>query len=127
VVASGGYPGEPKKGVLIHGLDRIECGRSCRSSTAGRARRAGDVVTSGGRVLGITALGRTVADARRQGLRGPVRRRVRGHALPQGHRGAVIDTSVVVPTLDEAETIERTLRRLRRLLPGAGAGRRERG
>jgi rSAM/selenodomain-associated transferase 2 len=31
----------------------------------------------------------------------------------------VIDTSVVVPTLDEAETIERTLRRLRRLLPGA--------
>jgi phosphoribosylamine--glycine ligase len=64
VVASGGYPGEPKKGVLIHGLDRIECGPELQVFHGGTRKKGGDVVTNGGRVLGITALGRTVADAR---------------------------------------------------------------
>jgi len=64
VLASGGYPGPSRNGLPIHGLDRVESSESLQVFHAGTARRGGDVVTSGGRVLGVTALGATLAEAR---------------------------------------------------------------
>ncbi len=62
VMAAGGYPEGYAKGAVIRGLPDAE-----RSDTkvfhAGTAERDGQVVTSGGRVLCVTALGRDVAEA----------------------------------------------------------------
>ena len=45
-------------------LDTVETGPDLQVFHAGTARRGSDIVTSGGRVLGVTGLGTTVADAR---------------------------------------------------------------
>lgn len=65
VIASGGYPEAPKVGVPISGLDeaaRIEGVTVFHSGTARGA--TGEVVTAGGRVLGVTAVGDDLAQAR---------------------------------------------------------------
>jgi phosphoribosylamine--glycine ligase len=64
VMASAGYPGEYEKGALIRGLD--EAGRlsNVKVFHAGTERRGGQAVTNGGRVLGITALGDNIGDAK---------------------------------------------------------------
>lgn len=63
ILASGGYPGSYPKGLPIEGLDKVE-----RSLVfhAGTALQDGQLVTSGGRVLGVTALGDDLAAARAQ-------------------------------------------------------------
>ncbi len=63
VLAAGGYPGDYEKGTPIHGLDRLHDWKGGVVFHAGTARRNGSVVTNGGRVLGVTALGDTIADA----------------------------------------------------------------
>ncbi len=64
VMASGGYPGSYAKGKSIGGLK--EAGRLPNTKVfhAGTARAGGQFVTNGGRVLGVTAWARTLADAR---------------------------------------------------------------
>ncbi len=62
VMASKGYPGSYEKGKVINGLNKI------RTNTvyvfhAGTAKKNGDIVTSGGRVLGVTALGDGIENA----------------------------------------------------------------
>ena len=65
VACSGGYPGEHAKGVPIFGLDRIETGPDLQVFHAGTAQKAGgDLVTAGGRVLAVTALGEDAEAAR---------------------------------------------------------------
>jgi len=64
VMASEGYPGPSKLGRTIEGLDTIETGDDLQVFHGGTAERDDQVVTSGGRVLGITALGDDVAAAR---------------------------------------------------------------
>jgi phosphoribosylamine--glycine ligase len=64
VVASGGYPNAYEKGKLIHGLDEAAALDGVLIFHAGTARRNADIVTNGGRVLGVTALGDTFAEAR---------------------------------------------------------------
>jgi phosphoribosylamine--glycine ligase len=64
VMASEGYPGPSKLGRAIDGLDAVETGDDLQVFHAGTATRDDQVVTSGGRVLGITALGDDVAGAR---------------------------------------------------------------
>jgi len=64
VMASGGYPGEYEKGKLITGIDQAEETGDVVVFHAGTADKNG-IVTNGGRVLGVTALGRTIADAKR--------------------------------------------------------------
>jgi phosphoribosylamine--glycine ligase len=64
VMTSEGYPGSTRLGRVIQGLDTVETGPDLQVFHAGTARRGNDIVTSGGRVLGVTALGATVADAR---------------------------------------------------------------
>jgi len=75
VLASAGYPESPRTGDRITGLDRaaaVEGVTVFHAGTArtGRAGEPGAVVTSGGRVLSVTALGDTVAAARDRAYRG---------------------------------------------------------
>ncbi|MFQ6131516.1 MAG: phosphoribosylamine--glycine ligase [Armatimonadota bacterium] len=57
VLASGGYPGSYEKGRPIHGLERAAQMEDVVVFHAGTAREDGQLVTAGGRVLGVTALG----------------------------------------------------------------------
>ncbi len=65
VLASRGYPDAPERGQVIHGLAEV-AGDDVWVFHAGTARRGDDLVTQGGRVLGVTALGTTLADARQR-------------------------------------------------------------
>jgi phosphoribosylamine--glycine ligase len=62
VLASAGYPERPVLGEPISGLERVPAG--IEVTHAGTALRDGEIVTSGGRVLGVTALGDNRAGAR---------------------------------------------------------------
>lgn len=64
VIASGGYPGDYQKGKKITGLAEAGKLKDVMVFHAGTAFDGGDIVTNGGRVLGVTALGRTIADAK---------------------------------------------------------------
>ncbi|MCA9299786.1 MAG: phosphoribosylamine--glycine ligase, partial [Phycisphaerales bacterium] len=62
VLAAHGYPDDPRKGDVIHGLDAVPA--DVLVDHAGTKRIGDDIVTNGGRVLAVTALGDTLADAR---------------------------------------------------------------
>ena len=62
VLASAGYPDAPRTGDAITGLDRV--GEGVEVTHAGTARDGDALVTAGGRVLNVTALGDTPASAR---------------------------------------------------------------
>lgn len=62
VLASAGYPESSSKGDVIHGLD--EAASIAEVTHAGTAARDGEIVTAGGRVLGVTGLGPDPAAAR---------------------------------------------------------------
>jgi phosphoribosylamine---glycine ligase len=64
VVASGGYPGAYETGLPISGLESATNLPGVEVFHAGTARRDGRVVTAGGRVLAVSALGKDLADAR---------------------------------------------------------------
>jgi phosphoribosylamine--glycine ligase len=63
VMASGGYPASYAKGFQIMGLDEVLKMEDVVVFHAGTSLRDGKVVNSGGRVLGVTGLGNTVAEA----------------------------------------------------------------
>jgi phosphoribosylamine--glycine ligase len=63
VMAAEGYPGEIAKGDVINGLDAADALQDVTVFHAGTAEQDGKVVTAGGRVLGVTARGTTVAAA----------------------------------------------------------------
>ena len=67
VLAAAGYPESPRRGDPITGLDRIDAARHPGVAVfhAGTALEDGQVVTSGGRVLCVTALGDSVKLAQR--------------------------------------------------------------
>ena len=62
VMAAGGYPGSYEKGKVISGIDDAE-ETGAVVFHAGTKANDGEVVTSGGRVLGVTAKGRDVREA----------------------------------------------------------------
>ncbi len=64
VAASGGYPGSYEKGKEITGLDEVRKMPNVVVFHAGTSFRDGKIVTSGGRVLGVTALGVNIKQAR---------------------------------------------------------------
>ena len=63
VAASGGYPEKYDKGFPITGIDKANTYPDTYVYHAGTAWKDGEIVTSGGRVLGVTSLGKDVADA----------------------------------------------------------------
>ncbi len=64
VMASGGYPGKYETGKVIRGLAEAAALPSVQIFHAGTKELKGEVVTAGGRVLAVTALGATRAEAR---------------------------------------------------------------
>ncbi len=67
VMASGGYPGKYETGKVITGIDDTRSMSDTMVFHAGtKLDNQGRVVTAGGRVLGVTALGQTLADAKRR-------------------------------------------------------------
>lgn len=67
VLASGGYPGRYEKGKLIGGLAKIG-GEDVKVFHAGTRIKEGQVVTDGGRVICVSALGHTVTQAQAKAL-----------------------------------------------------------
>ncbi len=63
VMASGGYPGNYEKGKVISGLEEAAKVHGTFVFHAGTAFKEGKVVTNGGRVLGVTALGEGIRGA----------------------------------------------------------------
>ncbi len=64
VLASDGYPVSYQKGYEIRGLERFQGRKGFYAFHAGTAFRDGKVVTNGGRVLGVTATGANLKEAR---------------------------------------------------------------
>jgi phosphoribosylamine--glycine ligase len=63
VLAAGGYPGPYEKGKVIHGLEQAAGLADLHVFHAGTRRLGGQVVSSGGRVLGLTGTGPSIRDA----------------------------------------------------------------
>jgi phosphoribosylamine--glycine ligase len=63
VMASQGYPGSYQKGMKITGLTEVESLNNVAVFHAGTALKDNHLVTSGGRVLGVTALGKDIEEA----------------------------------------------------------------
>lgn len=67
VMAAGGYPESYPKGDVIHGLDSVT---GAKVFHAGTAEKDGQIVTNGGRVLCVVALGDTVTEAQAKAYAG---------------------------------------------------------
>ena len=78
VMASGGYPGSYQKGCPIDGLEEAARIDGVQVFHAGTASLEGRVVTSGGRVLGVTAVGPDLQSARDTAYRGVEKIRFEG-------------------------------------------------
>ncbi len=64
VMSSGGYPGDYEKGKVIRGLDEAAKLKDVVVFQAGTAKQDDKIVTNGGRVLGVTAVGDDIAAAK---------------------------------------------------------------
>ena len=64
VLSAGGYPGSYENGKKISGLDEAGAMEDVMVFHAGTAASGDDIVTAGGRVLGVTAMGDTIAEAK---------------------------------------------------------------
>jgi phosphoribosylamine--glycine ligase len=62
VLASAGYPESSSRGDVVHGL--AEAAEIAELTHAGTAEREGEIVTAGGRVMNVTGLGASPAEAR---------------------------------------------------------------
>jgi phosphoribosylamine--glycine ligase len=70
VMASEGYPGNFERGQPIRGLDEAAKLPDLKVFHAGTKQRDGQIVTDGGRVLGVTALGSSISAAKLQAYKG---------------------------------------------------------
>jgi len=70
VVASGGYPGKYQKGKVISGLERLGKMKDIIVFHADTKLQDDKVITSGGRVLGITACDKTISKAKERAYKG---------------------------------------------------------
>ncbi|MFN9161650.1 MAG: phosphoribosylamine--glycine ligase [Alphaproteobacteria bacterium] len=66
VLAAAGYPEAPKKGTVIRGIEAAGALPGVQVFHAGTKRLEGQFVANGGRVLNVTARGRTVAEAQKR-------------------------------------------------------------
>ncbi|WP_349363907.1 MAG: phosphoribosylamine--glycine ligase [Roseitalea porphyridii] len=63
VMCAPGYPESPEKGSVIGGLGKAASMDEVLAFHAGTARRGGDLIANGGRILNVTALGNSVREA----------------------------------------------------------------
>jgi len=70
ILASKGYPDKYEKGKLIKGLKDLVKFKNTFAFYAGVRKEDGNLLTSGGRVVGITALGKNLKESTRQAYRG---------------------------------------------------------
>lgn len=70
VLASGGYPGNYQKGKTIRGLDRISRMKNVFAFCAGVGKDNGNLVTNGGRVIGVTGMGKNLKESAKAAYRG---------------------------------------------------------
>ena len=87
VMASGGYPGSYAKGKPILGLAEAAQLPNTKVFHAGTALKDGQIVTNGGRVLGVTALGQGFEIRASGRLRGRWKNLFRRRPFPPRHRG----------------------------------------
>jgi phosphoribosylamine--glycine ligase len=66
VLSSNGYPGKYRKGDMIKGLDEANAMEGVHVFHAGTAFKDSEIVTAGGRVLGVTATGNNIAVAKKR-------------------------------------------------------------
>jgi phosphoribosylamine---glycine ligase len=66
VMAAQGYPGTPRKGTVINNIGAAELHDGVKVFHAGTSARGHEIVANGGRVLNVTALGKTTADAQQK-------------------------------------------------------------
>ncbi len=66
VMASDGYPGDYAKSKIIKGIEEAEALSDVKVFHAGTCFSGDQVITNGGRVLGVTAMGNTVAEAKQK-------------------------------------------------------------
>ncbi len=66
VLASGGYPGPYKKGLPISGIEAAEKDPDVKVFHAGTTIKGGEVVTNGGRVLNVCAMGKDLKEAQQK-------------------------------------------------------------
>ena len=85
VLASGGYPGKYEGGKPISGLEEAEA-MGATVYHAGTKRTDAGYVTAGGRVLGVTALGDTLADAIHKAYAAAEQIHFDGAHMRRGHR-----------------------------------------
>jgi phosphoribosylamine---glycine ligase len=78
VLAAAGYPGEPRSGDEIDGLEAAKGLPDVWAFHAGTVRRGGRVATAGGRVLSVSALGADLAGARARAYEASARIRFEG-------------------------------------------------
>ena len=78
VMASDGYPGDYDKGREISGLANADALEDVKVFHAGTELSEGQVVTNGGRVLGVTAIGNTISQAKLNAYSGVKEIRWRG-------------------------------------------------
>ncbi|MBU6390876.1 MAG: phosphoribosylamine--glycine ligase, partial [Planctomycetes bacterium] len=65
VMASKGYPDRYEKGLPITGLETLKGLDNVQVFHAGTSMKDGKIVTDGGRVLGVTALGKDIQEAQK--------------------------------------------------------------
>ncbi len=69
VLSSKGYPGKYEKGKVITGFEKVKNDKDVFVFHAGTTFDNGNIVTSGGRVLGVTALGDDIREAKERAYR----------------------------------------------------------
>lgn len=66
VMAANGYPDSPQKGTVIRNVDKIDTLPDVKVFQAGTALQNGQLIANGGRVLNITATGKTITQAQKR-------------------------------------------------------------
>jgi phosphoribosylamine---glycine ligase len=70
VMAANGYPGEYQKGSIIHGLGKVARMDNIKVFHAGTQQQGRNMIATGGRVLGVTARGNGIAEAKNNAYQG---------------------------------------------------------
>lgn len=95
-MAAGGYPGEYKKGLEITGVADA-ASDDVMVFHAGTKRLGGKVVTAGGRVLGVTARGTTLAEAQTRAYQAADRIRFEGAYYRRDIAAKALGTAPATP------------------------------